>query len=611
MGRLEKKVAEKPDSIPDRLSLLTMLTNRLLSLPGDQVRELRRQQVLWLIEHHPEATLFESPASLLPTHGRLADPAGAAEAEGLWKELAGKLNASPVIVANAAIYLRAIDPAASLAILDAHPENPELSRARGAVDGALVLGMTGLGQGLQFGSSASLRNSAEAKAALHQIESSANAPILGKAGAVLATGSIETPFDLSIGDDDPIALAERWLRRAIELAPSSPEWKPALGQTLLTKANRTLDPKEKVRLLQEALGLVSESGKPGILQTLALAEFDANDDRAAERDARQLLAVAPKNGYAYHVAQTVLGRVAAAKGDLIEAKARLIQSVTMPDSIKNAVFQPHMTLAQDVYEAGDKDAVLQFLEASRTVWKFESGRIDRMIGFVKKAPSADLLQLSRQVPGGEMLRRPAPAFEAKDLDGKKWTREQLAGKVVALEFGKAPLAEKMATDRGAVLLQAQDDDTKRRFEVVTDPTVVVIDRDGIVAAFRSGYATEAQWHSEFDAAFGKGPNPAILPAPRQAEPAVAPSAKATISWEPVDNAESYVVEWDSRDEKGWIFDREGTVRVMATRETSVTLDLTGFTRLRWRVYAVPRFGQPGKESPWREIEGIPITKIYK
>jgi len=230
---------------------------------------------------------------------------------------------------------------------------------------------------------------------------------------------------------------------------------------------------------------------------------------------------------------------------------------------------------------------------------------------VKKAPSVDLVRLANQFPGAEVRGRPAPSFEATDENGKAWTSEQLAGKVVALEFGKAPLAERIAKERGMILLQVHDDDTKRRFEVLTNPTVVVIDSRGSVAAFRSGPATEAEWRAEFESAFGRGPNPVVLAAPRQAEPLGPAGAQATLAWGAVDNAESYVVEWDSRDEKGWIFDREGTVRVIPTRDTSVTLDLTGFTRVRWRVYAVPRFGQPGKESPWREIEGVPVTKIYK
>jgi len=327
-----------------------------------------------------------------------------------------------------------------------------------------------------------------------------------------------------------------------------------------------------------------------------------------------LLAIAGNNANAYGVAQTVLGRVAAAKGDLSEAKTRLTASITMPASIKNANFQPNMTLAQDIYDAGDKDAVLQFLEDARKVWRSDRGRIDRMISFVKKAPSADLIQLANQFPGNEIVRRPAPGFEATDLEGKTWTREQLAGKVVALEFGTAPLAEKVSKDytpRGAVLLRIKDDDTRRRFEVLTDPTLVVIDRQGNVSAFRSGPATEDEWRNEFESGFGRGTAPITLPAPKQMDPAEGAPGKMTLAWEPVASAESYVVEWDSRDEKGWIFDRDHSVRVIATRESSVILDLNGFTRVRWRVYAVPRNGQPGVASPWRELDGAAVTKIYK
>jgi hypothetical protein len=138
--------------------------------------------------------------------------------------------------------------------------------------------------------------------------------------------------------------------------------------------------------------------------------------------------------------------------------------------------------------------------------------------------------------------------------------------------------------------------------------VIVIDGLGNVTGYRSGEATEADWRSEFESGFGRGPNPILtLPAPKQTETAEG----GHVSWEPVESAESYVVEWDSREENGWIFDRERTVRVIPTRDTSVVLDLNGFTRVRWRVYAVPKSGQPGALSPWRELDGIPLTKIYK
>lgn len=608
--RLEKNIAAHPGDASARAALLNALTNRNAPLPADQIRELRRQHILWLIEHKPGASLFEDPALLLPAKGRLADEAGSAEAAGLWKQLAERPGAKPEVAANAAIYLRAVNLVAARALLDGRPSDPAISRARGLVDGAAVLGISGLGQNVQFGSSAALRDSAIAQTALAEIEASTDANLLGGAGAALAPGRIEIPFDLTIGEADPAALAERWLRRAIELAPPGAEWKPVLGQTLQTKANRTLDPREKGRLLAEAFALVAPGAKPGILQSLAAAEFDAGDDTEAERDANLLLSTAPKNPNAYSAAQTILGRIAASKGDLAEAESRLRASVKMPEPIKNAVFQPEMTLAQDVYDAGGKDAVVQFLEASRAVWKFDRGRIDRMISFVKKAPAADLLQLSRQFPGSEAIRRPAPEFTATDRDGKTWTRDQAAGKVVALEFGSAPLAEKVARDRGVTMLRVQDDDVKRRFEVLTNPTVVVIDPEGNVSAFRSGPANEQEWRADFDSGFGKGPNPGALPAPKPIANH-AEGGRATLAWEPVENAESYVVEWDSRGEQGWQFDRDKTVRVIPTRNTSAMLDFTGFTSLRWRVYAVPKSGPPGQVSAWLEIERSAFTKIYK
>jgi len=610
LERAEKTIADHRDVAQHRLSLLTTLLNPSIVAPPEKIREARRRHILWLIEHHPELPNFGEPALLLPDRGRLADPAGSAEAVGLWKAIAADASSKPEAIANAAIYLRALDIRAALAILDGRAETPAFSRARGTVDAAAVIGLSGIGRGAQFGSSAALRSSPEAKAARAEIDASTNADLVGKAGVAMAGTQIEVPGDLTFGDDDQIALGERWLRRAIELAPGAEEWKTALGRALVTKSNRVIDPNEKVRLLREADSLAAKSApETQVLLALALAEFDAGDDQAAERDSRRLLEIARNNPNAYCVAETVLGRVAAAKGDLSGAKAHLMASVTVP--VKNASFQPNMTLAQELYDAGERDAVLQFLEASRAVWKFDRGRIDRMISFVKKAPSANLIRLANQFPGAEVLGQAAPAFEAKDLDGKTWTRDQLAGKVVALEFGKAPLAEKAAREHGMVLIPIRDADTKRRFEVLTDPTVVVIDSRGNIAGFRSGPATEAEWLGEFENGFGRGPNPAVLPAPRQSEPAGPAGAKAMLEWEPVENAESYVVEWDSRDEKGWMFDQEGSVRVIPTRETSATIDLRGFTRIRWRVYAVPRAGQPGKESAWREIEGVPVTKIYK
>jgi hypothetical protein len=565
--------------------------------------------------------MFEEPFTLLWLRGRMGDPEGFDQARRLWKEQAAKPGATAKTIANAALFFRGTDPAEGLAILDSaapdRPGDPDVARARGILYLAEMAGVSGIGESnnrirlVTNGAKRALPLAAKAREA---IETSKDAYLVGAAGDLLTrTGALEIPGDVTFGDDDAPALAEHWLRRARELSPSDVEWNNPLGNAVRQRAQRTNDPTEKLRLLAEAYTLLPDNAKPGIRADMAVAEFAAGDDVSAERDAHAM-ADTPSSPFEYNLGQTLLGRLAVARGNVAEAKDRLLASLNPPAKFKNPVFEPNMTLAQDVYDSGDHDAVVQFLEGSRAVWKSDRGRIDRMISYVKKAPSVDLVQLSRQFPGNELLRQPAPPFEATDLDGKAWTREQLAGRVAALEFGRVPLAEKVSKDfapRGAVLLQVRDDDTKRRFGVLTSPTVVVIDGQGNVAGFRSGAATEAEWRNEFESGFGHGTAPAILPAPKQTEPAAGEHGKFTLSWEPIDSAESYVVEWDSRDESGWIFDRDHTLRVIPTRETSAMLDVTGFTRIRWRVYAVPRNGPAGAVSAWRELEGAPVTKIYK
>jgi hypothetical protein len=620
IDRLEKRLADHPTNVGDRQTLLRSLVNST-AVPLEKVRADRREQILWLIEHQSYLQIFDEPfTQLWPRGGRLGDPEGFAQAARLWKEQIAIPGESPKTIANAAVFFNVPDRAQAFAILDAaekdHPGDPDLARARGILYAFTMVGISGFEDtnAIRYSYSGAMRSSPGAADARREIETSKDPHLIGAAGVVFSrAGAIAIPGDLTFGDDDVPALAERLIRHARELAPGDDEWNTGLGDTLHMKAVRTLDPAEKLRLLNEACTYLPDNARNVMRLEIANAEFAAGDDAATERDARAMVD-APRSANEYNLGQTLLGRLAIARGDVSEAKERLRASLKPPEKFKNPVFDPNMTLAQDVYDAGERDTVLEFLEASRTIWKSDRGRIDRMISFVKKAPSADLVQLSRQLPGNGLLRQAAPAFEATDLNGKTWTREELAGKVVALEFGIAPLAEKVAKDynaRGAILLRSQDDDSRRRFEVLTNPTLVVIDRQGNVSGYRSGSATEAEWRNELESGFGRGTAPATLAAPKQAESKPGAGGKVTLEWEPVDNAESYVVEWDSRDEKGWIFDRDHTVRVIPTRDSSAVLDLAGFMRVRWRVYAVPKTGQPGIISPWSELDGAPVTKIYK
>jgi hypothetical protein len=66
-----------------------------------------------------------------------------------------------------------------------------------------------------------------------------------------------------------------------------------------------------------------------------------------------------------------------------------------------------------------------------------------------------------------------------------------------------------------------------------------------------------------------------------------------------------VVEWDSRDDKGWISDREGgLLHVIPTGETTAMVEFPhpgGTCAGRWRVYAVSAKDGAGRTSEWREF----------
>ena len=610
--RLEKGIADKPN---DRQAYLKALSTT--EGPVEQLRATRRTLILWLIAHQPDSKLFDEPATLLWVRGRLGDPEGFDQAARLWVDMASNPAATSKTIANAALFFRATTPAKGFAILDqAGHTDPDLARARGILHATVMVGVSGIGESnnrIRMVTREAARQTPAALEARQEVDGSQDPYLIGAAGDFLTrNGQVDIPNDATFGDDDAPTLAERWLRKARSLA-SGDEWNGPLGNALHLRAQRTNDPAEKLRLLTESIALLPENAKAGLLPEIVNAEFQSGDDAAAERDAHSL-ADSPRNANEYHIGQTILGRIAMAKGEQAEGRRLLLASLNPPAKFKNPNFQPNMALAQDVYDGGDKDAVLEFLEASRALWKNDRGRIDRMISFVKKSPSADLAQLSGQFPGYGLIRQAAPAFRVTDRDGKTWTREQLRGKVAMLEFGESPAVEKIAADyaaRGAILLQAEGEDIKRQFEVLTIPTVVLLDRQGNVSAVRSGDLNQDDLRKDFDAALGGIQVTASVVAPKQLESTAASGGKITLAWEPVENAESYVVEWDSRDDKGWIFDRDKTVRVIPTRETSVLIDFKGFNHVRWRVYGVPKNGPQGLTSPWRELDGLPFTKIYK
>lgn len=650
--RQEKRLVQNPDDLNARAGLLSQYLGN--SIPIEKAREARRRHITWLIEHHPDADALGRPEATIDPKGEpVADPEGYADAARLWKEQAGKREASPKTIANAAFFLGPSDRETAFTVLDpawrAHPGDPMVARARARLDVMTMLGVTGMNARGQVTVNADLRQSPEAVKAREEIDSSTDAVLVGSAGQSLIQllNSIRVeprrflPFVSSSPEPEDLSpVAELWLTRARELAPGNTAWNDGLVQVYQRRAGQIQDPRGKVKFLSEADTVANDNQRANLLPNLAMAEFEAGDDAAAARDAQRLLDLAPKSPSnrenMIHAGNTILGRVALAKKDVNEAKERLLASARVAGSPVLNSFGPRMELAQDLLDVGQRDAVLQYLEMCRAFWTYDQGQLDHKIKLVKSPGNPDLIQRWTP-PGMHLVGKKAPTFALKDLSGKEWNLDQLAGKTIALEFfttsckscGEelAMLASRQELVTLAVNVGESEDALREfagqnhlpmpvliggkdsailRYEVDTYPTLAIIDRNGLVALYRAGRGANVKADLERGAAgvpIKTIPSTPVQLTPPDGAVFAGVPRKLTLNWEPVEGADSYVVEWDYRDAKGWVSEHNGGLTpVIPTREPSATLDFIGARPGRWRVYAVSSAGDAGKTSAWREFE---------
>ena len=627
VAQLENSVAANPDDLQARTQLLNSLVppGAIAGYPPERVIELRRANILWLIRSRPTGPNWIPGTFLIPPRGPFADPNGYAESVDAWKTQIAKLGASPETIANAAIYLKAFDPVAAREILDRalqrFPDSAPLWRAVGILDAAAMAGVNGLGERGQFSTDAALRDTPEARQARREVDRSRNPFLLGGAAQMLF-GNIQNPFQISFGDDDVASLAERWLRRALEIAPSG-ELKNLLAQVLRNLANGADDPRERARLFSEVFSLTPDPAKPSFLPDLAKAEFEAGDDAAAERDARRALEAAPEiarrnrdqAALLINRANSVLGRVALARGQTAEARARLHDSLDIPADSGSFRFNgPDLSLAEDLADGGERDAVIEYLETARALWPYDRGQIDRYVKLVRAGRKRAAFAPS-PASGFDLLNRPAPAFDLRDLAGKRWTLDSLEGKPSVFVFWNiacktcAAQITEFARSAGDVRVIPVNvgDDAAAVNSFLQDhpmPSTVLLGGASVAGAYRadslpSTVAIDARGRVS-------GFQPGASPDPRQLVEQALHRGLATpvpietgengrLRWRPVSGAQSYVVEWEPKDQTGWPSDRDGFLRVLPAYDTEVQLDSP--VSFRWRVSAVA-VGSKSDASQW-------------
>jgi thiol-disulfide isomerase/thioredoxin len=383
----------------------------------------------------------------------------------------------------------------------------------------------------------------------------ADDPLYDAAQGIAAAELSARQSALSLGRDqqDLVEVSRQFLDRARELDPQSPVWIAARIRFERTRAAETRNSREKLAALREAEKLAElpfnespDELRIGILPDLAAAEFADGDLESAERDARSVLQLATAEPTAWnhddlvHAADTVLGRVALQRGDVEQAKARLLASGKIDGSGVLGSFGPSMALAQELLAAGERDAVRQYLELCRSFWKHDRGRIDRYLDLIQnldliRGATPNLLA-PYALEGPSLAGATAPALKLRDIAGKEWTLPELSGRTVMIDFWttwcprcreELPVLEKLADefhDRELVVLAvdvgedaawvrkfvgeagvklpvllAGDDTMILAYRVEAYPTLVVIDPLGKISGVHAGAVSEPELKALFSA----------------------------------------------------------------------------------------------------------------
>jgi thiol-disulfide isomerase/thioredoxin len=412
---------------------------------------------------------------------------------------------------------------------------------RGVLDALEVIGAKGMSGPYEYLRDKLLATSPEAAKARAELETSTLPALVGFGGETLA--------DLVFARDDAgleefLTLGERLLKRAATLEPGNPLWKSVLTANYMSRASRVRDPIEKARLYREGLQTSTiEAQRTHLLGMLAEVEFDAGQTSEAARDAAKVLTVAPPRGWdEIHKAHTLLGRIAMKRGDLATAKQSLLASARVESTPTLSSFGPSMHLAQQLLDAGERDVVIEYLELSRKFWTRDQGKIDAFVKALKTDPSAMLLSPAERGPSLVAGMKPPP-FKLKDLAGKEWSLAALSGKVVALDFwaiwcapcrAEMPALNKVAREmasRGVVVLAIDahepeetvrawiaqnpqsipvlfgDEAIIRAYLVSVYPTLVVIDRGGVIADVSVGRLGEAELRKAIEKGFAAALQP--------------------------------------------------------------------------------------------------------
>lgn len=113
------------------------------------------------------------------------------------------------------------------------------------------------------------------------------------------------------------------------------------------------------------------------LDLAGMLDVESGSLEMAKERGEELLALAPSYttswnyGNAIHKGHLILGRIALRQGDHYQAIEHLLAAGKTPGSPQLDTFGPNMTLAKELLEVGERDAVLAFIKLCQNFWESE------------------------------------------------------------------------------------------------------------------------------------------------------------------------------------------------------------------------------------------------
>jgi tetratricopeptide (TPR) repeat protein len=197
-------------------------------------------------------------------------------------------------------------------------------------------------------------------------------------------------------------LSRELLDRAALANPADRETMAMLAQSYELQTARIDSRDQKKDLAEKALALreqvldqTDQEKRFNGLEEVAVDAFDAGDTVKAQQYASELLSLAPKfknswnYGNAIHKGNEILGLVAFQHDDIPGAKKYLLASGDTPGSPQLNSFGPNMSLAKALFEKGEVDTVVVYLESCKKFWKMGGTQLQNWIVLVKGGGTPD------------------------------------------------------------------------------------------------------------------------------------------------------------------------------------------------------------------------------